>query len=323
MKPSHSNFKGGSMKVTVVGTGMVGSSFAYRMLVSGLSDELVHIDVNHDRALGEAEDMEHALALELPGIVYAGEYADARGSDFVVITAGLSKMGEDGRLGLAKKNAEIVRDIIKQVSAVAPDAFYIVATNPMDVMTYATIKYSGLAPRQVIGSGTVLDSARFRALLSEKLQISASQISAFSLGEHGDNQVPIYSQVKVKGIALESMLHQMNLSFEQDERDAMTEKIKTAAYRIIERKGATYYGIASSLTRIIRAIHRDERVILPVSVMPQGEYGLDDVCLALPSLVTATGVERIFDLSLTQQEYEALMASAAVLREYNQQLPQQ
>lgn len=308
------------MKVTVVGSGMVGSTFAYRLLISGMASEIVLVDVNKDRALGEAEDLDHALSIELPTLVRAGDVADAEGSNFVVITAGLSNLKDGTRLDLCAKNAAIFREIVPQLAAVAPNAFYIVASNPMDVMTMAAIKYSGLPRHQVIGSGTVLDSSRFRFMLSEKLGISPTQISAYTLGEHGDSQVPIFSQVSARGIMLESLLKQLGMTFTEEDKEYMAQEIRGAAYRIISRKGATYYGIASALLRIVRAIWRDERVILPVSCLPQGEYDLHDVCLALPAVVGKNGVERILDLSLSQPEFEALLRSAEALRPYVQSL---
>jgi len=309
------------MKVSVVGSGMVGSTFAYRLLTSGMASEIVLIDVNRERALGEAEDMSHAISIELPGTVRAGEYSDAAESDFVVISAGLSNLKDGTRLDLSTKNAEIFKEMVPKLAAVAPKAFYIVVSNPMDVMTYATIKYSGLPANQIIGSGTVLDSSRLREMLSEKIDVAASQISAYSLGEHGDSQIPIYSQVNVRGISLESILKQKGLSFNQEEKDAMTARVRGAAYEIIQRKGATYYGVASALVRIVRAIWRDEKVILPVSCMPHGDYDLNDICLSLPAVIGCSGVEQILDLSLDPQEFQSLLASAAVLREYVASLP--
>lgn len=309
------------MKVTIVGAGMVGSTTAYRLMVSGMSSEIVLIDVNNDRAMGEAEDMDHALSMELPTTIRAGSYADAIDSDFVIVTAGLSNIKDGTRLDLCAKNAEIFKDIIPQLVKVAPKAFYIIASNPMDVMTYATIKYSGLPSNQVIGSGTVLDSARLRYILSRKIGISPTQISAYSLGEHGDSQVPIYSQVSVRGIGLENMLGQLGMVLLEEEKARMTEEVRTAAYRIISRKGATYYGIASAMLRIMRAIWRDEKVILPVSTLARGEYEARDICLALPTLIGKSGAQKIFDLSLSQVEFQDLLHSVDVLSEYTKSLP--
>ena len=310
------------MKVSVIGAGMVGSSFAYRTLVSGLASEIVLIDVNKDRALGEAEDMNHAGSVEIPALVRAGDYPDAVDSDFVIITAGLSNIKDGTRLDLCAKNAAIFKDIVPQVVKYAPNAFYIVASNPMDVMAYATLKYSGLDKSRVIGSGTVLDSSRLRFMLSEKIGVASTQIAAYTLGEHGDSQVPIYSQVSVKGIGLDSFLHQTGKSFSDEEKAEMTNQVRTAAYRIVSRKGATYYGIASALLRIVRAVWRDEHVILPVSSLAQGEYDIHDVCLALPTLVNKKGVGQIFDLSLSETEYQGLLQSAQTLKEYTSQLPE-
>lgn len=309
------------MKVTVVGAGMVGSTFAYRLLLSGMASEIVLIDVNRERAEGEAEDMNHAASVEMPVLVRAGDYPDAAGSDFVVITAGLSNLKDGTRLDLCNKNAEIFKDIVPKLAQQAPNACYIVASNPADVMTYATIKYSGLDPKRIIGSGTVLDSSRLRFLLSQKIGVSPTQISAYSLGEHGDSQTPIYSQVSVRGIALPSFLHQIGKEFTDQEKVEMTDLVRTAAYRIISRKNATYYGIGSALLRIMRAVYRDEHVILPVSCLAQGEYDITDTCLALPALVNKNGIQQIFDLSLSQQEYADLLKSAAQLKEYTSQLP--
>ncbi len=309
------------MKVTVVGAGMVGSTFAYRLLVSGLASDIVLIDVNADRAVGEAMDMSHAASVENPTHIQQGDYPDSADSDFIVITAGLSNLKDGTRLDLAQKNAEIFRDIVPKLVQYSPNAFFIVVSNPADVMAYATYKYSGLDPRRVIGSGTVLDSARLRSLISQKIGISATQISAYSLGVHGDSQVPIFSRVSVRGIALESFLQQRGMSFSDEEKAAMTENVRTAAYQIIAKKMATYYGIGSALLRIIRAISHDENVILPVSSLARGDYNINDVYLALPTLVNKDGAGQVFDLSLAQGEYEDLLKSAAILKEYVQSLP--
>lgn len=304
------------MKITVVGAGMVGSTFAYRAMVSGLASEIVLIDVNNERALGEAEDMSHAIAVEQPAVVRAGSYEDAVDSDFVVITAGLANLKDGTRLDLCAKNAEIFRDLVPNLVKHAPNAIYVVATNPADVMAYATLKYSGLDRSRVIGSGTVLDSDRLRQMISAKIGISPTQIAAYSMGEHGDSQVPIYSQVSVRGIKLESFLHQTGKEFTDQEKAEMTDQVRNAAYRIISRKNATYYGIASALLRIVRAVWRDENVLLPVSTQLSGEYGINDVFIAAPTLVNRKGAGQIFDLSLTEQEYQAVKASADVLKGY-------
>lgn len=309
------------MKVTVIGTGMVGSTFAYRLMVSGEASEIVLIDVNNERALGEAEDILNAVPAEHPTRVSAGSYSEAAGSDFVVITAGLSNLKDGTRLDLCAKNAAIFKDIVPQVVAQAPHAIYLVASNPMDVMTYATIRYSGLDPARVIGSGTVLDSNRFRAYLAERLAVAPQAITAYSLGEHGDSQVPIFSQVKVGGIQLESYLSQTGKSLSEDDRTALTEQVRTAAYRIIGRKNATYYGIASALYRILHAVWHDEHVVLPVSTLTRGEYETSDICLALPTMVSRKGAGQILDISLSQEEFSGLRHSAEVLGEYTRSLP--
>ncbi len=309
------------MKVTVVGAGMVGSTFAYRLVVSGMASEIVLIDVNADRAVGEAMDMSHAASIEYPTQIRQGDYSDSADSDFIVITAGLSNLKDGTRLDLAQKNAEIFKDIVPKLVQYSPNAFYLVVSNPADVMAYATYKYSGLDPRRIIGSGTVLDSARLRALLSHKIGVSATQISAYSLGEHGDSQVPIYSRVSVRGIELESFLRQKGMSFSDEEKAQMTENVRTAAYQIIAKKMATYYGIGSSLLRIMRAISRNENVILPISTLAKGDYDINDVYLALPTLVNHEGAGQVFDLSLSQGEYQELLKSAATLKEYVQSLP--
>lgn len=308
------------MKTTIVGAGMVGSTTAYRLLISGMASDIVMVDINKARALGEAEDLDHAISVELPANIIAGEYSDSANSDFIVVTAGLADIKGGTRLDLCAKNAAILREMIPSLAKLSPNAHYIIVTNPMDVMTYAAIKYSGLPSKQIIGTGTVLDSARFRYYLSQKLNVSPTQISAYSLGEHGDSQVPIYSQVDVRGIPLPSFLHQLGLVLTGEEQVNITKQVRGAAYEIIQRKGATYYGIASAVTRIIRAIYRDEQVILPVSTLVSGAYGISDVCLAVPTLLGAKGVERIFELPINDFELQALKMSAQTLQSYCQQI---
>lgn len=309
------------MKVSVVGSGMVGSTFAYRLLISGMASEIVMIDVNNERALGEAEDMSDAISVEVPMAIRAGSIEDAKDSSFVIVTAGLSNLKDGTRLDLCAKNAEIFKDIIPKLAAVAPHAFFIIASNPMDVMTCAAMRYSGLPKNQIIGSGTVLDSARLRYFISQKIGISPTQISAYTLGEHGDSQVPIWSQVSVRGISLESVLRQQNMTLSEQDKDAIREQVVTSAYRIISRKMATYYGIGSAMLRIVRAIWRNERVLLPVSTLAEGDYGAEGICMAMPALVGNQGVEKIFDLSVSQDEYNKLLESAKVLKTYVDALP--
>lgn len=305
---------GGAAKITVVGTGLVGSTAAYSVMVRGLASEIVLIDLNRDRADGEAMDINHALPFGKPARIRAGDYPDAAGSDIVVIAAGVAQKPGESRLTLAKTNVTITQDIVARLEAVAPDAILLLVSNPVDVLTYAAIKSSGYPPGRVIGSGTVLDTARFRFELAHHCGLDPRNVHAYILGEHGDSEVPVWSLANVAGMRLRDFCPVCGRDCGQCELDKLFDNVRTAAYRIIERKGATYYAIALGVARIVEAILRDERSVMTVSTLIDGAYGIHDVCLSVPAVLARGGIARLLPLQLDPDEQAALRASADTLQ---------
>jgi len=304
-----------STRIAIVGAGNVGSTFAYTLLLSGLAPEIVLIDVDGRRAEGEAMDLGHAVPFSRPTRVWAGDYADCSGAAVTVITAGSGQRPGETRLDLVRRNATIFDEIAPRVAEANPDGIVLVTTNPVDVLTYTTLARTGLPRERVIGSGTTLDTGRFRALLAEHFAVDARSVHAFIVGEHGDSEVPVWSLANVAGMSLAELTRARGQAFDQAELDEIFERTRRAAYEIIERKGATYYAIAAALLRIVEAIVRAQRPVLSVSSLVDGPYGLHDVCLSLPTVVGRAGAERILELPLDGVERDRLHASARVLRD--------
>jgi L-lactate dehydrogenase len=304
------NKKTESTRVVIVGTGFVGSTAAFAIMTQGIASEIVLIDVNKDKCEGEAMDLEHGLSFVPSARVWAGDYTDCADADVVVITAGVGQKVGQTRLDLAGTNASIMREIVKNVARQTKDAIILVVSNPLDVMTYVALKESGFPKNQVFGTGTTLDSSRFRLLLGEALKVDPDSVGAYVLGEHGDSEFPVVSHANVMGESIK------NISGYSEEmmREAF-KKTKNAAYDVICKKGATYYAIALGIARITRAILNNEQHTFPVSVFLDGEYGLCDVCLSVPAVIGRSGVERIIEISLSDEEHDQLKNSARVLQE--------
>ena len=306
--PSHPS------RVAVVGVGNVGASFAYALVLSGLASELVLIDRDTRRAEGEAMDLAHAVPFTKPIRVWAGDYADCAGAAVTVITAGAAQRPGESRRDLVTRNASIFGSIVPQVAAANPDGIILVTTNPVDVLSYQSWKLSGLPPARVIGSGTILDTARFRSLLSEHFGVDPRSVHAFIAGEHGDSEVPIWSSANIAGMRLAEFCTANGLTYDSGEMDAIFARTRDAAYEIIARKGATYYAVGAGLLRIVEAIIRDQRTVLSVSSLVDDFYGISDVYLSLPCVVTRDGIERMLRLDLSPSEAAGLRRSALVLR---------
>ncbi|NWJ48510.1 MAG: L-lactate dehydrogenase [Chloroflexi bacterium] len=302
-------------KVTVLGTGMVGASFAYRLLNSGLASEMLLVDANHMRAEGEMMDLNHAMPFEHPCQVEVGDYADIKGSEVVVISAGAAQRPGETRLDLVQRNAAIFRDMIPQVAKAAPEAIMVIATNPVDIMTQAAIKYSEFAPERVVGSGTILDTARFRYLLGEYYGVDPRSVHAYIIGEHGDSEVPAFSCASIAGVPLADVAKQLGKEYDLNDMEDIFQQVRTAAYEIINRKGSTYYAIASGLLRVTEAILRDQSTAFSVSNVMTGQYGIKDVCLSLPMVVSRKGITATLTLPLNEKELEGFRHSAQVLGE--------
>jgi L-lactate dehydrogenase len=309
-------------KGVIIGAGQVGMACAYSMLIQNTFDDLILIDVNQRKLEGEIMDLSHGLPFVEPTSVRAGtlENGDVDSADVVIITAGAKQHPGESRLDLVQRNVEIFQQLIPALVQRCPDTILLIVSNPVDIMTYVSWKLSGLPSASVIGSGTVLDTARFRYLLAERLQLDPRSLHAYIIGEHGDSEVPVWSKVNVSGMNLcegglesrtEAEANQLNLIFEQ---------VKRAAYEIIDRKGATSYAIGLGVTQIVRAILRDQNRVLTVSTLIPGFHGVQDVCLSLPVVVNRSGASRVLDLSLTPAEERQFQRSGKVLREIIDQL---
>jgi L-lactate dehydrogenase len=301
-------------RVVVVGTGNVGSTFAYALLLSGLSAEIVLIDSNRARAEGEAMDLNHAVPLTRPTRIWAGDYTDCAGAAITVITAGSNQRPGETRLDLLQRNAAIFGDIISKIVRHNPGGIILVATNPVDVLSYVTWKLSGLPAGRVIGSGTILDTARFRYLLSQFYGVDARSVHAYIIGEHGDSEVPVWSLANIAGMRLPDFCAAHGMGCEDEALDSIFRQTRDAAYEIIQRKGATYYAVAAGLIRIVEAILRDQRTVLSVSSLVEDYYDIGDVYLSLPTVIDGAGVQRVLRLQLNDREVEGLRRSAGVLK---------
>jgi L-lactate dehydrogenase len=303
-------------KVIIVGAGSVGTTLAFTLQVTGVATEIVLIDSNHELAEGQVMDMNHGLPFVPPVHIHAGEYADCEGADVIVITAGARQKEGETRLDLVDRNAQLLKSIVKNITPHTREALFLVVTNPVDIMTYVVTKHSGLPARQVIGSGTVLDTARFRYLLSRHCTVDTRNVHAYVIGEHGDSEVLLWSQVRMAGTSLESFCkHCTTGTCTSVDKAGITEAVKNSAYHIIEAKGSTNYGVALAATKIVETVIRDENSVLTVSMMLNGEYGLSECCLSVPCIVNKAGVSRIVETELDRTERHDLNRSAEVLRD--------
>lgn len=292
-------------KIVIIGTGAVGSTTAYTLLLRNRVDELVLIDANHNKASGDALDMNHGMPFLGQADVWAGTYEDCAGADIIIITAGAAQKPGEPRTELLKRNVAIFDSIIEQVLPYNKDAILLIASNPVDIMSYMAYKKAGLPTERVIGSGTLLDSARFRYLIGQKLNIDPRSVHAHIVGEHGDSELPLWSLANIAGSALQ---------LSESDREDVFVNTRDAAYQIIEAKGATYYAIALALDRICTAILSDEGAVLNVSTLLNDYHGVSDVYLGVPCIVDRSGVRQIMDIKITEQERALLHKSADKLK---------
>ncbi len=302
-------------RVAVVGTGAVGSTFAFSLLLSGLAAEIVLVDANARKAEGEAMDLMHAVPFAQNTRIWAGSIDYCRGAAITVIAAGVGQKPGESRLDLLRKNVAIFREIVPAVAAANPDGIILVATNPVDVLAYLTFRTSGLPSSRVIGSGTILDTARFRALLAERYGVDPRSVHAYIAGEHGDTEVPVWSSANIAGMPLADFATANGMGHDPAELEAIFAATRDAAYQIIERKGATFYAVAAGLLRIVEAILRDQSTVLSVSSLICDYYGIDDVYLSVPTVLGRGGVERTLRLALSADEASGLRRSAELLTE--------
>jgi L-lactate dehydrogenase len=303
------------MKVGVVSAGMVGGAAANALVLRGAASEVVLIDRNHKRAIAEAEDISHATPFAYVTRVRAGEYPDLTGAGAVILAAGVGQRPGETRLELLERNAAVFAEIIPQVLDAAPDAILVVATNPVDVMTQIATRLSGLPPERVIGSGTILDTARFRALLGGHLGVSPKSVHAYVLGEHGDSEVLCWSVADAGGVPVDQLARQIGRPLEDETRARIDQGVRRAAYRIIAGKAATWHGIAGGLTRIMQSIGGNEDSVLTVSMLTEEVEGVGPIALSLPRVVGRSGIARTLVPSLDAGERAALRRSAATIEE--------
>lgn len=302
-------------KAAVIGCGFVGSATAFTLMQSRLFSELVLLDVNMEKADGEAKDIAHGIPFAGQMKIYAGTYDDAADAAIIIITAGANQKPGETRLDLVQKNTAIYQSIIPEIVKRDFGGIMLIVSNPVDILTYVALKLSGLPENRVLGSGTVLDTARLKYALGEHLGVDSRSVHSFIIGEHGDSEIAAWSSTNVSGIPLNDFC-EMRGHFNHDAAmDAIAEKVKNSAYEIISKKQATYYGIAMSVKRICECIVRNERSILPVSAMMHGEYGIEDITLSMPAIVGIGGVETHVPIALSEEEAEKLVESAKKLKE--------
>ena len=308
-------------KVVIVGAGDVGASFAYALAQNGIADEIVLIDARREQAEGQALDLAHGLPFCPPATIRAGDAGDYATATVIVITAGAKQRPDESRLNLLARNAAIIRKIMDDVVAQGSEAVVVVVSNPVDILTHVALRHSGWDKGRIIGSGTVLDSSRFRYLLSQRCGVDVRNIHAYILGEHGDSEIAAWSMTHVAGMSMDSYCVLCHDCEEWHKtRVGIVEEVRRSAYHIIDYKGSTCYGIGLALVRIVGAILRDERSVLTASCLLEGEYGLNDICLSVPCVVSRSGVSRIVVGDLSSEELEGLRRSAAVLRKTLQEL---
>lgn len=314
--------QGESSKIGVVGTGMVGASFAYALMQRGLVNEMVLIDANRARAEAEAMDLNHGLPFVRPMRINVGDYADLAGAAVTVVTAGSAQKQGETRLQLLERNADIFRKIIPEIVRHNPDGIILIASNPVDLMTLLSQQISGLPPSRVFGSGTILDTARFRYLLGQRYTVDPRSVHAYIIGEHGDSELALWSLANIAGVRINDFQGASGVGYDQAALQSIFEQTRDAAYTIIERKGATYYAIGLGLLTIVEAILRDQHTVLTVSSLMSGQYGVRDVCISLPTIVGAAGIEEVLNLKLSPEEEHAFRHSAQTLSERFQPISQ-
>ncbi|MCH6266621.1 MULTISPECIES: L-lactate dehydrogenase [Neobacillus] len=301
-------------RVVVIGAGFVGSSYAFALLNQGITEELVLIDLNKEKAEGDAMDLNHGLPFAPSHTkIWYGDYSECGEADIVVITAGANQKPGETRLDLVEKNTRIFKGIVEEIMASGFNGIFLVATNPVDILTYAVWKFSGFPKERVIGSGTILDTARFRFLLGDYFDIDTRNVHAYIIGEHGDTELPVWSNADIAGTAISKWAESKD-GFRQEELDQIFMNVRDAAYHIIEKKGATYYGIAMGLVRLTKAILQNENSVLTVSAYLDGEYGQKDLYIGVPAVVNRDGVRDIVELELSEEEQQKFTHSVDVLK---------
>ncbi|MBQ8297876.1 MAG: L-lactate dehydrogenase [Ruminococcus sp.] len=295
-------------KISILGAGNVGASIAFTLAVAGTCSEIVLIDIAKDKAKGEAMDIRQGTEFCSPVNIYDGEYEDCAGSDIVVVTLGRARKPGQTRLDLAQGNVDIIKSVMPQVAKAAPDAVYVIVSNPVDILTYAILKCTDLSPSQVIGSGTALDTSRLCSFIADKTGVNTQSVNAYVLGEHGDSSMVPWSIANIGGVSISDLAPDTDL-------DQLAQDMRVAGAEVIKRKGATFYAIALSVNKICDTVLRDQKTVLPVSTLINDKYGISDVCLSLPFIVGRKGIEGEVLPKLTDDEVAKLQASSDALKE--------
>lgn len=303
-------------KIGVVGCGYVGSTIAYTLMESEMFNEMVLIDINEEKAHGEALDLAHCLPFLSPMQIYQSTYSGLENASIVVVAAGVNQKKGETRTDLLNRNVNIFKDIIRRITEVNRECIILVVTNPVDILTYVTLKLSEFEPNRVIGSGTVLDTARLKYLVGDRLCVDSRNVHSFIIGEHGDSELAVWSSANVSGIDIREYCYISGTERSMSEIYGLFNYVKNSAYEIIRDKGATYYAIAQSSKRIIKSIVSDEKSILPVTTYLNGHYDLDDICLSVPAVIGQNGVEHVLDIPLNEDESRRLQMSAQKISNY-------
>lgn len=301
-------------KCAIIGCGFVGATTAYTLINSTMFSQMVLIDIDRKKAEGEAADLNHGLPFASPMEIYAGDYSDIFDAAIIIITAGANQKPGETRLDLLNKNTRIFNSIVSNIASYNTEGIIIVVTNPVDILTYVTLKTSGFPQNRVIGSGTVLDTARLKYLVGRHFEVDPRNIHTFIIGEHGDSELPVWSSANISGIDLDSYCRTCHRNCTFEALDSLFETVKTSAYKIIDAKGATYYAIAQAVKKIVSSIVMDEKTVLPVSVFAEGHYGLEEICIGLPSIIGVNGVEEILEIPLDEKELNMLRTSARKIK---------
>ncbi len=304
-----------SRKVSVVGAGDVGSTFAYALAQSGVSEEIAMIDLNTGLVKGQALDLVHGYPFYPPVKIYEGSKSDYADSQIIVITAGAKQQPGESRLNLLKRNADIVKSIMDDIVNSGSEAIVVMVTNPVDILTYVALKHAGWSRQRIFGSGTVLDSARFRYLISQHCGVDVQNVHAYILGEHGDSELAPWSMAHLAGMKMDDYCAVCKDCGDWEKaREEMEQTVRNSAYHIIDYKGATWFAVGMALVKIVSAVLRDQHSVLTVSTLLGGEYGLEDVCLSVPCIVSSEGISKVTEVKLRDNEQKALLNSASVLR---------
>lgn len=307
-------------KISIIGAGFVGATCAYSLMIKGLTSEIVIVDINKEKALGEVMDLGHGVSFVNPVNIHSGDFCDTKNSDIVIITAGAAQKEGETRIDLINRNLSIFKSIIPEIVKYNPNAILLVVSNPVDILTYITYKLSGFPKEKVIGSGTVLDTSRFKYLLGKQFDIDSRNIHAYIMGEHGDSEIATWSLTSVAGMNVDEYASKICNQYEDFSKENILKDVKNAAYQIIEKKGATYYAVGLAVSRIVEAILRNEHSILTVSSLLNGEYNINNICLGVPCIVGADGIKDVLQVPLNEEELTQLTHSADTLKEISESL---